>query len=119
MTLGIESTVDCVEGENEPLSLAPGFKALDISFSSSDGKMKMACWHCCPDCGVSQSDCRAIRLTWRVVERLDGGDVESGEYRQAGSISAELMAKAQELANGSALDAKEEAEAKGRLWAPA
>lgn len=56
---------------------------------------------------------------WRVVERLDGGDVESGEYRQAGSISAELMAKAQELANGSALDAKEEAEAKGRLWAPA
>lgn len=56
---------------------------------------------------------------WRVVERLDGGDVESGEYRQAGSISAELMARAQELAHGSALDANEEAEAKRRLWAPA
>lgn len=69
MTLGIESTVDCVEGENEPLSLTPGFKALDISFSSSDGKMKMACWHCCPDCGVSQSDCRAIRLTGTISAR--------------------------------------------------
>lgn len=53
---------------------------------------------------------------WRLVERLDGDDIESGEYRQAGSVSAELMAKAQDMANGSALDADEEAEAKGRLW---
>ncbi|RVQ67184.1 anti-sigma factor [Croceicoccus ponticola] len=53
---------------------------------------------------------------WRVIDRLDGSNIESGVYRQAGSVRAELMAHAQEMAKGSALDAEQEAEAKRRLW---
>ena len=53
---------------------------------------------------------------WRVVERLDGTNIESGEYRQAGSVSAELMAHAQAMANGPALDAEQELEGRRRRW---
>lgn len=53
---------------------------------------------------------------WRVMERLDGTNIESAEYRQAGSVSAKLMAHVQEMAKGSALDAEQELEAKRRLW---
>lgn len=56
------------------------------------------------------------RQGWRVMERLDGHPVENGEYRQASSVSAELMAKAQEMAIGPALDAEKEAEARRREW---
>ncbi|RVQ66045.1 anti-sigma factor [Croceicoccus ponticola] len=55
---------------------------------------------------------------WRVLERLDGDNIKNGEYRQAGTVSAQLMAHVQEMASGPALDAEQEAVAKGRLWKP-
>lgn len=55
---------------------------------------------------------------WRMTKRVDGSTIESGEYRQAGNVSARLMAHAQEMANGPALDAEQEAVAKSRLWKP-
>lgn len=55
---------------------------------------------------------------WRIMERVDGSNIESGEYRQAGSVSAELMAHVQEMAKGPALNAEQESVAKGRLWKP-
>lgn len=55
---------------------------------------------------------------WRMLKRVDGSTIESGEYRQAGTVSAHLMAQAQEMANGPALDAEQEAVAKERLWKP-
>jgi len=53
---------------------------------------------------------------WRIMKRVDGGNIESGEYRQAGTVSAHLMAYAQEMATGPALDAEQEALAKGKRW---
>lgn len=53
---------------------------------------------------------------WRVIEQVEGNKIESGEYRQAGSASGELMALVQDMANGPALDAEQEIEALGRGW---
>lgn len=53
---------------------------------------------------------------WQLREHLDGVEPQSGEYRQAGSVTDRLMAKAQELAEGPALDADEEAKALINKW---
>lgn len=53
---------------------------------------------------------------WRIARTLGGGAAEMGEYRQAGSPDAALMAAAQDMAAGPALDAAQEQEAKAKGW---
>ncbi len=53
---------------------------------------------------------------WALVSRLPGMDGQSGEYRQAGSVQAELLAQAQEMATGPALDADAESAALEAGW---
>lgn len=53
---------------------------------------------------------------WHVVERFAGSGGAVGEYRQAGSGAVDVMARAQEMAAGPALTAREEAAARNRGW---
>jgi len=53
---------------------------------------------------------------WRLMEHLAGSTVQTEKYRQAGSVSDQLMARAQEVADGPALDATEEERAMAIRW---
>ena len=53
---------------------------------------------------------------WRLRDSNDGAETAGTEYRQAGAGQAALLAAAQELAAGPALDSDEEATAKRRGW---
>lgn len=59
--------------------------------------------------------CRETR-GWRLRRLLRGGAAGSGEYRQARSTDMALMAQAQEMSDGSALDASGEARAARQGW---
>lgn len=53
---------------------------------------------------------------WELRKLIGGSRGEGGDYRQAGSQDAELMALAQDMAPGGALDASQERAAKTRGW---
>lgn len=53
---------------------------------------------------------------WRLRLQRDGIDVAAGNYRQASSPDSAILAEAQEMATGPALDADEERAAKARGW---
>jgi hypothetical protein len=53
---------------------------------------------------------------WQLQASGAGGAAQQGEYRMAGSASAELMARAQEMAAGPALTAEEEQAARAKGW---
>lgn len=53
---------------------------------------------------------------WKLEAVGDGGAGSSTDYRMAGASDAELMAKAQEMAAGGALDAGQEAAAREQGW---
>ncbi|WP_066553212.1 anti-sigma factor family protein [Croceicoccus bisphenolivorans] len=53
---------------------------------------------------------------WKLEAAGDGSAMQGGEYRQAGSDTAALMAAAQDMATGPALDAEEERRARGAGW---
>ncbi|AKM08799.1 anti-sigma factor family protein [Croceicoccus naphthovorans] len=53
---------------------------------------------------------------WRLIEQVGRTPAQATDYRQAGNASAELMAKAQELAAGPALDASDEVGAMAENW---
>lgn len=53
---------------------------------------------------------------WKLGKVLGGGAAASGEYRQAGSADAEIMAAIQDLAEGSALDQQGERQAMRAGW---
>ena len=54
---------------------------------------------------------------WRMVRRLPGVSADQrGDYRQAGSTGAGLMAAAQDMAAGDPLDAAAESAARSRGW---
>lgn len=53
---------------------------------------------------------------WRLEALGAGSEGGATEYRQAGASAAELMARAQEMAAGPALDAEAEAEARESGW---
>lgn len=74
-----------------------------LSFRDQDGA------YCRAFAGVAQSGigCRDDQ-GWRLRMIGHGSPAKSGEFRQAGSDSSTVMVAAQEMAVGSALDAKEE-----------
>lgn len=53
---------------------------------------------------------------WRLRAGGAGGNVQRGDYRMAGSSASEIMARAQEMADGPALTADEEQAARGKGW---
>jgi hypothetical protein len=53
---------------------------------------------------------------WRFQANGAAGGAQRGQYRMAASSSAEIMAKAQELASGPALSAQEEETAQANGW---
>ncbi len=55
-------------------------------------------------------------IGWHMEASGPGGGAQQGDYRMAGSPSAELMVRAQEMASGPALSAEEERVARGRGW---
>jgi hypothetical protein len=56
------------------------------------------------------------RAGWQLETSGPGGGAQRGDYRMAGSSSAAIMARAQEMAAGPALSAKEEQAAMARGW---
>lgn len=53
---------------------------------------------------------------WRIETTGQGRKAQTSDYRMAGATQADLMARAQRMADGPALDADAEAEARGRGW---
>ena len=53
---------------------------------------------------------------WRLAQVFGTGTGDAATYRQAGSADADAMRAAQAMAEGGALDAKEEATARDRKW---
>ncbi len=53
---------------------------------------------------------------WHLRVQRDGVDVSANDYRQAGSVDAAIMAAAQDMAAGPALDAEQERAARARNW---
>lgn len=53
---------------------------------------------------------------WRLERLLPGAEAQSSQYRQAGSAEAELMAAAQDMADGEPLDAVQEKAARDSGW---
>lgn len=53
---------------------------------------------------------------WALVEQAGGMNGSRGEYQQAGSTLAEVLASAQDMAKGGALDEAAEQEARERGW---
>lgn len=82
-----------------------------LSFRDASGQ------YCRGFAGRSQSGiaCRDDR-GWRLQRTFGGVGDESGEYRQAGSSAAEVMAAMQDMAAGPALDAEGEEKAARAGW---
>lgn len=82
-----------------------------LSFRDGDGA------YCRGFSGHAQAGiaCRDQR-GWQLRKRVGGSQGEGGDYRQAGSNDAELMALAQEMAPDGALDASQEQAAKAHGW---
>lgn len=53
---------------------------------------------------------------WALVEQAGGANGSQGEYQQAGSSMADVLARAQDMAVGGALDAEAERAARERGW---
>ena len=53
---------------------------------------------------------------WKIEALREGSRVGDTDYRMAGSVDSEILAIAQEMAVGQALDAEAEASAKVRGW---
>jgi len=53
---------------------------------------------------------------WKLDKVIGGSKVAGGEYRQAGSADAEVLAAIQDIAQGPALDGQEERSARSNGW---
>lgn len=53
---------------------------------------------------------------WQLRHVLPGTPAQTAQYRQAGSVNADLMAIAQQMASGDPLDAQQEAQARKNGW---
>lgn len=82
-----------------------------LSFQKEDGA------YCRVYQEVSQAGI-ACRETggWRVVRSLSGSQAQSTEYRQAGSSLADLLATAQDMSVGGALDTSDEERVRTKGW---
>lgn len=65
--------------------------------------------------GMSGIACKD-KAGWVLERTINGGAAQASEYRQAGSPEMELMAAAQDMAQGAPLDAEQEEAAKAEDW---
>lgn len=65
--------------------------------------------------GTSGIACRD-KAGWTLERTISGGAAQQSQYRQAGAANMELMAAAQEMADGAPLDAAQEEAAKAKGW---
>lgn len=82
-----------------------------LSFKSGDGRYCRGF-----ESGATSGIACRTGGNWDLVQTRSGGISESTEYRQAGSSATEIMAAAQEMAAGAALDAKAERAARDAGW---
>jgi len=82
-----------------------------LSFKSGDGRYCRGF-----ESGATSGIACRTGGNWDLVQTRSGGVSESTEYRQAGSSATEIMAAAQEMAAGAALDAKAERAARDAGW---
>lgn len=83
-----------------------------ISFERNDGDLCRA-WRGAREGGIACRD----DTGWKIERQFALGESASGEFRQAGS-EVDLLAAAQNMAAGGALDAAGERAAKARGWKP-
>lgn len=102
---------DALDNQLSAIQPAAAEPRILLSFKDSEGA------YCRGFTGKSQSGiaCRDAN-GWQLRKLIGGSQAESGDYRQAGSADAELMALAQEMAPDGALDADQEEAAKKRDW---
>ena len=67
------------------------------------------------DASLSGIACKAGDV-WKIDRVLAGSAAWQSEYRQAGSVEMELMAAAQNMADGDPLDAQGETDARSKGW---
>lgn len=65
--------------------------------------------------GMSGIACKD-KAGWVLERTISGGAAQASEYRQAGSAESDLMAAAQDMAQGAPLDAEQEKAAKAKGW---
>lgn len=82
-----------------------------LSFRSGDGRYCRG-FEAGPTSGIA---CRTDG-NWDLVRTQSSGPARGSQYRQAGSASADIMAAAQEMAAGGALDADAEQAARDKGW---
>ncbi len=104
----LAETLDSQLSANQPASVQT---RILISFKDSAGA------YCRGFSGKAQGGiaCRD-QQGWQLRRLIGGAQGEGGDYRQAGSQDAELMALAQHMAPAGALDAVQEQAAKAREW---
>lgn len=89
---------------------ADGDTRILLSFERQGGGLCRA-WRGSDDGGIACRD----DTGWKIERQFALGKAQTGEFRQAGS-EADLLAAAQEMAEGAALDAEAERAAKARGW---
>lgn len=83
-----------------------------LSFERDGGELCRA-WRGSSEGGIACRD----DTGWKIEQQFALGESAGGEFRQAGS-EADLLAAAQDMAEGGALDAEAEKAAKDRGWKP-
>lgn len=84
-----------------------------LSFQRSDGQYCRA-FSSADNSGIACRD----ETGWALIERADGVSPDGNEFRQAGSSQESLLARAQEMAAGPALDMEAERRAVEAGWTP-
>jgi hypothetical protein len=82
-----------------------------LSFKSDDGRYCRGF-----ESGATSGIACRSGGNWDLVQTRSGDSAESREYRQAGSSASQIMAAAQEMAAGGALDAEAERAARDSGW---
>lgn len=82
-----------------------------LSFRDQQGQFCRA-WSGAQQGGIACRDNRG----WKLIDEGKGGAVQSGEFRQAGSDDAAILAAAQDLADGPALNRADEVAARSAGW---
>jgi len=100
----LETQLVATQGREAPVHIL-------LSFQNDDGQFCRG-FSQPPHAGIACRDDRG----WRIHTLLRGSPPQTGEYRQADSADAKVLAIAQDMAKGGALDSAREKEAVRERW---
>lgn len=103
LAAALDMQLAATQAENAPTRIL-------ISFERGSGDLCRA-WRGADTGGIACRDTTG----WKIERQIALGEVPAGQFRQAGS-EADLLAAAQEMAAGGALDAEGERAARARGW---